>query len=114
MKEVDMYLSELSETERVELLKIRATVKKIVPNASEIMGYGMPGFKYKDQYLIGYAAFKNHLSIFPTSWPIEAMHPELVDFKTSKGTIQFSKKKPITEDIVSKLVRLRVEQINGD
>ena len=76
------------------------------------MSYGMPGFQYKGHYLIGYAAFKSHLSIFPTSLPIEMLPEELNNFVTSKGTIRFTVEHPLSEKIIIKLIELRKKQID--
>ena len=112
MSEIDDYLSGVNSPLRKELDRIRKIIKRNVPDAEELISYGMPGFKYKYKYLIGYAAFRNHMSIFPTASPVEALKDELSDYKTSKGTVQFTLDKPITESIIKKLLAVRINEIN--
>ena len=70
MSVVDDYLKNLPEPQKAELERIRKIVKQTVPEAEEVISYGVPGFKYKGKYLITFAAFKDHLSLFPGSAPI--------------------------------------------
>ena len=109
---VDKYLSKLKESDRSELERIRETVKKTAPKAIEVISYGMPGFKYKGQYPLGYAAFSDHLSLFPTSYPIEVLKDILKDYKIAKGTIQFHKKNPLPETLINKIVRICLKKIS--
>jgi uncharacterized protein YdhG (YjbR/CyaY superfamily) len=109
----DKYLDQLDKPEKEELIRIRAIVKEMVPEAVETISYGMPGFKYKGKYLLGYAAFKEHLSLFPTSVPIEELKGKLKDFKIAKGTIQFTLNKPIPDDLIREIVGARLKQLTN-
>lgn len=111
MSAVDEYLKKVGQPQKAELERIRKIVKKTVPDAEEVISYGMPGFKYKNKYLLGYCAFKEHLSIFPTSRPIEALESKLTGYRLSKGTIQFTLQKPIPEPVIKELINIRVAVI---
>lgn len=113
MSIVNEYLIKLNVPQRTELERIRSIVQRTVPEAKESMSYGMPVFKYKEKYLIGFAAFKNHMSIFPGSEGVEAVKDTVAGFKTSKGTIQFTTDNPLPKPLVEKLLRLRVTAITG-
>lgn len=65
---------------------------------------GIPGFKYQEEYLLGYAAFKDHLSIFPTSEPIEMMKEKLKRYKTTKGTIKFTLKNKLDKKLLKEII----------
>ena len=108
---VDEYLAGVPEPARSTLNKIRATIRSVVPpETTEAISYGMPTFQYKGG-LMGYAAFANHCSIFPTAAVIEQFKKELKGFATSKGTIQFPTNKPLPAALVKKLVKARLAQI---
>ena len=108
---VDEYLARVPEPGREALNKIRATIRSLVPpEATEALSYGMPAFRYKGP-LLGYAAFPNHCGLYPMSPPlIEAFKKELVNFKTSKGTIQFTVEKPLPMALLKKLVKARIAE----
>ncbi len=111
MSVIDGYLANVSPAQRVELERIRAIVKAVVPDAAESISYGMPAFKYKNRPLVYFAAFKSHLSLFPTSGPTEVLHEQLRDFKVSKGTIQFTPEKPLPESLIKQILQVRLDDI---
>lgn len=111
MTEVETYLSQVDPDARAVLEHIRSLVKDLAPETEETMSYGMPAFKYKGKPLVYYAAFKDHLSLFPTSEPTEVFKEQLVDFKTSKGTIQFTVEHQLPDELICDIVRSRLESI---
>ena len=52
MSVIDDYLAKYSGAEKLELEKIRDIVRKTVPDAQEVITYGMPGFKYNGDFRI--------------------------------------------------------------
>lgn len=109
---VDEYLAAIPEAERKELERIRTLVKTFVPEATESISYKMPAFKYKGRPLLYYAAFKNHLSLFPTNGPTEALTELLADYETSKGTIKFTLQRTLSDDITKEILIWRMDEIN--
>ena len=109
-KNVDEYLARVPEPARGTLNKIRAAIRSAAPaEATEVISYGIPAFKYKG-LLVWFAAFSKHCSLFPTASVIEQFKKELKGFATSKGTIQFPKDKPLPAALVKKMVKARVMQ----
>jgi uncharacterized protein YdhG (YjbR/CyaY superfamily) len=108
---VDAYLAAVPEPVRGTLEKMRVLIRSAAPaEATEAIGYGMPTFRYKGA-LVAYAAFKNHCSLFPMNASlVEAFKDELKEYKTSKGTIQFTVDKPLPAALVKKLVKARVAE----
>lgn len=113
MSIIDDYLQNVAEPQKSELERIRAFIKKTVPDAEEVITYGMPGFKYKKKYLIAYAPFKDHMSIFPGGEAVTTFNNELVEYKTSKGAIQFTAKKPIPDTLLKKIILQRKLDIDA-
>lgn len=105
---VDEYLDQLPSDEvRGALARLRAIIRDEAPDAEETISYGMPAFKQMGAVAY-FAAFKHHCSFFPGS-TLEEFADRLVDFKTSKGTIQFTPDRPLPEDLVRAIVRRRIE-----
>jgi uncharacterized protein YdhG (YjbR/CyaY superfamily) len=104
-------LAGVPEPARNTLRAIRAVIRSVVPaETTEVISYGIPMFKYKGM-LVGYAAFANHGSLFPTgSGVIEKFEKELKDFPTSKGTIRFPVDKPLPDALLKKIVKARVAE----
>lgn len=111
MQTIDDYFTNATPSQYHEYERIRRIVFTLVPDATETMNYGIPTFKYKGKNLIHYGYFKNHVSIFPGSQPIELLKDKLHTYKLSKGTIQYDEKNPIPEEIVKELVDISAELI---
>lgn len=74
----------------------------------------MPALRYRGRILVYYAAFKAHCSLFPASGAVLAeFADELAGFVTSKGTVQFTPERPLPSDLVTRIVRRRVAEIDA-
>ncbi|HSD70384.1 MAG TPA: DUF1801 domain-containing protein, partial [Woeseiaceae bacterium] len=91
---VDTYIATFPVAVRERLELVRQTIRKVVPEAQEKISYGIPTFTL-DGNLIHYAAFRNHIGIYPGSAAIKAFRKDLAAYKTSKGTIQLPADAPI-------------------
>ena len=110
IKNIDDYLSQLPENQRIVLEELRQTIREAAPQAEEIISYQMPAFKYNGM-LVYFAAFKNHCSLFGgNAAVIKEMAAELKDYKTSTGTIQFTVDNPLPAALVRKIVLARIQQ----
>ncbi len=108
-KNVDEYLAGVPKEARATLEKLRKTIKAAAPMASEVISYQMPMYKHHGM-LVGFAAFKDHCSLFPGAAVINAHKEELKCYDTSKGTIRFPASKPLPAALVKKLVKSRIQE----
>ncbi|VVB75022.1 Uncharacterised protein [Candidatus Tiddalikarchaeum anstoanum] len=107
--DVDKYINSLPKEKRIILTKLRKIIKTAAPKTTEKISYGIPTFDYNGRHLIGYAAFKDHYSLFPmNSALIQKLKNELKEYKTAKGTIQFTKEKPLPTPLIKKIVKERM------
>ncbi len=83
---IDEYIKIFPANVQDKLKEIRKIIKETVPEATETISYQMPAFKLRT-ILVYFAARKNHIGFYPTSEPIEFFKKELMNYKTSKGTI---------------------------
>ena len=115
MSSFDDYLATVPDAQKAELERIRAIVRRTVPDAEEATSYGMPAFKYKKRPLLGFKVSKNHLSVFPFSPDaVDAARHALAGFNLSKGTIRFTPERPIPERALEQLLRQRMLEIEGE
>jgi uncharacterized protein YdhG (YjbR/CyaY superfamily) len=108
-RDVDEYLAGVPKEARATLEKLRKTIKAAAPMASEVISYQMPMYKHHGM-VIGFAAFKDHCSLFPGSAVMDAHKEELKSYDTSKGTIRFAAGKPLPATLVKKLVKARIKE----
>ena len=113
MSIIDEMLQNVPAPQRKELDRIRAIIIKECPEAKEVITYGMPGYKYKGKYLIAFANFADHMSLFPGAEPIDVLAEALKPYRTSKGTIQFTLENNISDELVIEIVKLCKQRINS-
>ena len=106
---VDEYIDSLPEHSATRILQIRNAVRQVAKNAEENISYNMPAF-FQNGNLVYYAAFKNHVSIFPHPAAIEEFNKELKGFETSKGTIKFPNDQKLPITLIKKIVAFRVKE----
>lgn len=111
---IDEYLEGVTPEMRDALEKLRAVIAKAVPQAQEAIAWDMPMFKLNGKNLVGFAAFKEHYSLFPMSATVlEAFENELATYSTTKGTIHFQPEKPLPVTLVKKIVKYRIKEIEA-
>jgi len=86
---ITTYIKTFPKEVQLNLEKIRQVIQKNAPRAVEMISYGIPTFDLDGVHLVHFAAFKKHISFFPTSSPIIAFKRELADYKISKERFNF-------------------------
>jgi uncharacterized protein YdhG (YjbR/CyaY superfamily) len=109
---VEDYLAALPDERRAAMKELRQTIGAAAPDAEESIAYGMPALRsHGGQFLVSYAAFKNHYSLFPASGAVvEALGEELTPFLAGRGTIRFPASRPIPAALVTRIVKIRVQE----
>jgi uncharacterized protein YdhG (YjbR/CyaY superfamily) len=109
------YLAALPTDRREAVELLRRTVRAAAPDATETIAYDMPALRsHGGQFLVSYAAYKKHYSLFPASGAVvEALGGELTPYLAGKGTIRFPADKPIPVALVAKIVKVRLSEISA-
>src|SRR5271157_5274531 len=92
-KAIDEYIAASPEEVQATLQKLRRVIHEAAPEAQEVISYSMPAFKLNG-ILVYFAAFKHHISFFPTSSGVAAFQKDLAAYETSKGTVRFPLDQP--------------------
>ncbi len=108
---VDAYLAALPDDRRAALEELRETISAAAPEATQTISYQMPTFKSHGQFLVSYAAFKKHYSLFPASEAVvDALGDDLKPYLAGKGTIRFSGDAPMPLALVTRIVQVRLAE----
>ena len=111
---VDEYLAALPEPRRAVLEQVRQTIRSAAPDATETIAYDMPAYHLGGRFLVSYAAFKHHYSLFPASAAvIDALGDEVTPYVAGKGTIRFPASAPIPAALVAKVVDVRLAELGA-
>jgi len=112
-KTVEDYLASVPEPARSTLQRVRSAIRSALPaEATEVISYGIPAFKY-ERPLVWFAAFSKHCSLFPGASAIKKFESELKAYKKSKGSIHFPVDKPLPTALVKKMAKMRLAEKTG-
>lgn len=110
--EVTAHLKKFDKPQRDTLQAVRLAIAEILPEADEVIKYGIPTFAIKGKGVIGFDGWKNHNSIFPYSGSInQIFKDELAQYEQTKGSIHFGKEKPFPKALLKKIIKERLRQI---
>jgi uncharacterized protein YdhG (YjbR/CyaY superfamily) len=99
---------------RAALTHTWGVASNAAPDAVEGTSYGMPALVLGSSPVFAVQARAKYLALYPFSPPVlDALADRLTGFTRSKGSVQFSASRPIPDDLVQALVRLRSEEIRG-
>jgi uncharacterized protein YdhG (YjbR/CyaY superfamily) len=107
--DVDDYIHKSDADKQDQLKAMRNIICKAIPHAKEVISYQMPAYR-TSEILVYFAAFKDHISLFPTNSGIEAFKKDLTKYTTSKGTIQFSLSSPLPKKLITDICKFRSEE----
>lgn len=107
---IDEYIKSFPKDVQDTLQDLRENIKKEVPGAEETISYGVPTFKLNGKYVVYFAGFKKHISIYPVTTPVEKSLKEVAQYRTGKGTLQFPMDKPLPFPLIRKIVKILVKE----
>jgi uncharacterized protein YdhG (YjbR/CyaY superfamily) len=103
-KTIDAYIAEQPESIQTLLNQVRDAIRTAIPDAEERISWRMPTF-WKKHNIIHFAAFKNHIGLYPGDKAVTYFADRLSDFKKSKGAIQFPYNKPIPLNLIAEIAK---------
>ena len=101
---VQEYLADIRPEPRRRLNRIRQLVKKQVPGAEETISYNIPAFRLRRVFMY-YAAFRDHISIFPPLNDAARLAPLLKRFRNAKGNLLFDLREPMPYGLIARVAR---------
>jgi uncharacterized protein YdhG (YjbR/CyaY superfamily) len=107
VKDIDDYIAAFPPNVQAVLAKIRATVRRAAPQAEEIISYRMPAFR-QGGILVYFAAFRNHIGLFPPVRGDAGLEKALAQWAGPKGNLKFPLDQPIPYDLIARIVKLRL------
>ena len=109
---VDEYLRGLEEPQRSTLEALRRTIMEIVPEAEEVISYGLPAFRVGGKTVAGFGAFKTHLSYLPFSGSVLGqLADELQGYTMTKSSLHFAVDRPLPKPLVTRLIAVRLAEV---
>lgn len=107
---MDEYISTFPKDMQKILEELRSTIRAAAPSAQESISYNIPTFTLNGKYLIYFAGWKNHISIYPIPTGSAAFNKQVSKYVEGKGTLKFPLNKPLPLNLITKMVKLKVAE----
>lgn len=111
-EDIDQYISTFPGDVQAMLQQIRSTIQQAAPDAKETIKYGIPTFILNGN-LVHFGGYKKHIGFYPAPMGIEAFKEETAKYEAGKGTLQFKLNEPLPLELISRIVKFRVEMNLG-
>jgi len=110
---VDEYIASQPKTSQRVLERVRRIIRKAIADAEETISYGIPTYKLDGRYVLYFAGWKQHYSVYPsTDRLIAAFKNELAPYEISgKGTIRFPLSEPIPVKLIEGIAKFRAREV---
>src|SRR4029453_8177909 len=110
-KTIDEYIATFPPDVQAILQRVRTTIRKAVPKAEEAISYQIPTFKLHGSYVVYFAGWKQHYSLYPASSQlVAAFKDELAPYQVNKGTIRFPLSKPVPVKLIAGIARFLAKE----
>jgi uncharacterized protein YdhG (YjbR/CyaY superfamily) len=110
-KSVDEYLATQPEDVQAVLRRVRATIRKALPGADEVISYQIPAYKLNGVAVVWFAGWKQHFSLYPaTAQVVGALKKDLAGYEISKGTIRFPLSQAPPLSLIARIAKLRAKE----
>lgn len=111
----DAYIASAPEQFQPSLQRLREILRRVLPEAEEIVAYSMPGFTINGTVVASYAAFSKQCGLYLLPGAISAHAADIAaaGLKATKTGITFTPRTPIPDDLVEQLVRTSRQVVEG-
>jgi uncharacterized protein YdhG (YjbR/CyaY superfamily) len=107
-KTIDEYIDRCAPQAQPILRRVRATIARAAPGATETISYGIPAFKLR-RILIYFAAFKHHIGLYPPVKGDAALEKAVAPY-AGEGNLRFPIEQKIPYALISRIVKFRATQ----
>jgi len=103
---VDDYIGKQAREAQHVLRHVRRIIREVLPKAEETISYRIPTYRLHGQYVVYFAVWKHHWSLYPVTEAIrQALGSALSGYELSKGTVRFPLADPVPTRLVQRVVR---------
>ena len=106
---IDEYIKASAPEVRAILEQIRKIARRTVPDAQETISYQLPAFRI-DRTFFYFAAFKNHIGIYPPVQGSAALNKALAKYRGPKDNLKFPLDEPMPFDLIEQVITTLARQ----
>ena len=111
---IDDYIDTFPAEVQVILHQVRGRIRNALPTADERISYGIPTFTLDGRYLVYFAGWKHHVSVYPVPTGDANFERKIKPYRAGKGTLKFPLAEPIPYDLIERVAALLVKERTPD
>ena len=104
---IAQYIRAAPEAARAHLDAMLGCLREAAPGAEESIKWGAPTLSYK-RILFSFAAYRSHISLYPTPAALRHFANRLSGYRISKSTIHFPFDEPLPLSLIREIADFRV------
>ena len=113
-KSVDEYIATHPPDAQAVLQRVRSAIRKAVPGAEEAISYQIPTYKRHGRYVVYFAGWKQHYSLYPASTHlIAAFKDDLAPYEIEKATIRFPLAGPVPVRLIARIAKFMAKEADA-
>jgi uncharacterized protein YdhG (YjbR/CyaY superfamily) len=105
---VDEYIASFPDDVQEQLQGVRRAMRAAASGTLEAISYGIPTLMLDGRYLMYFAGWKRHISVYPIPAVDAQLDKEIAPYKAGKGTLRFPLNEPIPYELIGRLVAVEM------
>jgi len=112
VESVAQYIAAQPKASQRVLRNVRSVIRKALPDADEVISYGMPAYKQHGYVVLYFAGWREHYSLYPVNARlIASVKPQAATYEVNdKGTIRFPLSKPVPARMIAAIAKLKANE----
>ena len=110
---VPAYIATQPKTSRAALRAVRSAIRKALPDAEEVISYGIPAYRLHGYVVIYFAGWREHYSLYPVNARrIATLKPTSAPYEVNdKGTIRFPLDQRVPIKFIADIAKFRAREV---
>ena len=110
LESVNEYIAAYPEDVQAILQRVRRILRKALPGAEEAISYQIPTYKLHGGYVVYFAGWKEHYSLYPaTGRLVAAFKNDLAPYEVKKSTIRIPFSRPVPVKLIERIAKFRAK-----
>ena len=110
---IDEYITSFPTEVQGILREVRRRCHTAVPDSGEMISYGIPTITLDGKYVVYFAGWAHHLSVYPVPAGDAGFKAEIAPYRSAKGTLKFPLGKPVPYELIGKTAALLAAERRG-
>lgn len=107
----DEYLATLDAFPRERVEQVLAVFRRVLPEATEVISYGIPTFDLQGRHVIHCGGYSNHTGIYPTSTGMTRFEASLERYVRGRGSVQFPHSEALPLELIEAMALFRRDEV---